>query len=288
MPYQSVFRPGLFAGQSVLVTGGGSGLGRCMAHELASLGATVALGGRKADKLERVAAEIAEDGGRATVHACDIRDEQGVADMVAAVLAAHGRVDGLINNAGGQFIQPIKDMKVKGWQAVIDTNLTGGFIVAREVYRAWMEANGGAVVNIIADIWGGWPGSAHSGAARAGMLNFTESAATEWAASGVRVNAVAPGWIASSGMDNYPPEAQAMFRRLRHSVPLKRLGTEAEIAAAVTYLLSTAAAFITGSCLRVDGGVMNMQPVWNVPDHDRSQPFQGFHRGVTPAALKET
>ena len=208
--------------------------------------------------------------------------------MVAAVLAAHGRVDGLINNAGGQFIQPIKDMKVKGWQAVIDTNLTGGFIVAREVYRAWMEANGGAVVNIIADIWGGWPGSAHSGAARAGMLNFTESAATEWAAAGVRINAVAPGWIASSGMDQYPTEAQAMFRRLRHSVPLKRLGTEAEIAAAVTYLLSPAAGFITGSCLRVDGGVMNMQPVWNVPDHDRSQPFQGFHRGVTPAALKET
>ena len=288
MSYQSVFRPGLFAGQAILVTGGGSGLGRCMAHELASLGASVALVGRKLDKLERVAAEIAEDGGRATTHTCDIRDEQGVAEMVSAVLAAHGRVDGLINNAGGQFIQPIKDMKVKGWQAVIDTNLTGGFIVAREVFRAWMEANGGAVVNIIADIWGGWPGSAHSGAARAGMLNFTESAATEWAASGVRVNAVAPGWIASSGMDQYPPEAQAMFRRLRHSVPLKRLGTEAEIAAAVAYLLSPAAAFITGSCLRVDGGVMNMQPVWDVPDHDRSQPFQGFHRGVTPAALKET
>ena len=288
MSYQSVFRPGLFAGQAILVTGGGSGLGRCMAHELASLGASVALVGRKLDKLERVAAEIAEDGGRATTHTCDIRDEQGVAEMVSAVLAAHGRIDGLINNAGGQFIQPIRDMKVKGWQAVIDTNLTGGFIVAREVYRAWMEANGGAVVNIIADIWGGWPGSAHSGAARAGMLNFTESAATEWAASGVRVNAVAPGWIASSGMDQYPPEAQAMFRRLRRSVPLKRLGTEAEIAAAVAYLLSPAAAFITGSCLRVDGGVMNMQPVWDVPDHDRSQPFQGFHRGVTPAALKET
>ena len=288
MSYQSVFRPGLFAGQAILVTGGGSGHGRCMAHELASLGASVARVGRKLDKLERVAAEIAEDGGRATTHTCDIRDEQGVAEMVSAVLAAHGRIDGLINNAGGQFIQPIRDMKVKGWQAVIDTNLTGGFIVAREIYRTWMEANGGAVVNIIADIWGGWPGSAHSGAARAGMLNFTESAATEWAASGVRVNAVAPGWIASSGMDQYPPEAQAMFRRLRHSVPLKRLGTEAEIAAAVTYLLSPAAAFITGSCLRVDGGVMNMQPVWDVPDHDRSQPFQGFHRGVTPAALKET
>lgn len=287
MSYQSVFRPGLFEGRTVLVTGGGSGLGRCMAHELSCLGASVALLGRRQDKLERVAAEIAEDGGRATIHVCDIRDEEAVTATVAAILAAHGRIDSLINNAGGQFIQPIRDMKTKGWQAVIDTNLTGGFIVAREVYRAWMEGHGGAVVNIIADIWGGWPGSAHSGAARAGMLNFTESAATEWASSGVRVNAVAPGWIASSGMDQYPPEAQAMFRRLRHSVPLKRLGTEAEIAAAVTYLLSPAAAFITGSCLRVDGGVMNMRPVWDVPDHNKSVPFQGFHRGVTPKALEK-
>ena len=176
-------------------------------------------------------------------------------------------------------------MKAKGWKAVIDTNLTGGFLVSREVYRAWMELHGGAIVSIIADIWGGWPGSAHSGAARAGMLSFTELAATEWAASGVRINAVAPGWIASSGMNKYPPEAQAMFRRLRNSVPLKRLGTEAEVSAAVTFLLSPASAFTTGSYIRVDGGVPNARPVWELRDHNNSQPFDGFHRSVRPKAL---
>jgi citronellol/citronellal dehydrogenase len=285
--YSSIFRSDLFAGQSVIVTGGGSGLGRCMAHELAALGASVALVGRTLSKLEDVAAEIAEDGGRASTHVCDIRDEESVVAAVAATLKAHGCIDGLVNNAGGQFIQPIRDMKTKGWKAVIDTNLTGGFLMAREVYRAWMEKNGGAIVNIIADMWGGWPGSAHSGAARAGMLSFTESAATEWAVSGVRVNAVAPGWIASSGMDQYPPEAQAMFRRLRHHVPLKRLGTEAEVSAAVAFLLSPAAAFTTGSFLRVDGGAPNAKPIWPLKEHSNSIPFAGFHRSVQPKALDD-
>lgn len=287
MPYSSIFREGLFAAKSAIVTGGGSGLGRCMAHELASLGASVALVGRTMEKLETVAAEIVEDGGRASVHVCDIRDESAVAEMVAAVLAKHGRIDGLVNNAGGQYIQPIRDMKVKGWKSVIDTNLTGGFLVSSQVYRAWMESHGGAIVNIIADIWGGWPGSAHSGAARAGMLSFSESAATEWAPSGVRVNAVAPGWIGSSGMDKYPPEQQEMFRMLRHKVPLKRLGTEAEVSAAVVFLLSPAAAFITGSYLRVDGGVPNARPIWELKEHDNSHPFDGFHRYVSPKALEK-
>ncbi|WP_210483575.1 SDR family oxidoreductase [Microvirga antarctica] len=285
MPYSSVFRQNLFVGKVVVVTGGGSGLGRCMAHELSSLGASVALVGRSLDRLETAAREIAEDGGRASVHVCDIRDEEAVSAMVSGVLAHHGRVDGLVNNAGGQYIQPIRDMKSKGWRAVVDTNLTGGFLVSREVYRSWMELNGGSIVNIIADIWGGWPGSAHSGAARAGMLSFTESAATEWAVSGVRVNAVAPGWIASSGMDKYPAEAQAMFRRLRANVPLKRLGTEAEVSAAVAYLLSPASAFTTGSYIRVDGGVPNARPVWDLQDHSNSKPFEGFHRSVQPKAL---
>ena len=287
MPYRSIFRPGLFSGRCIIVTGGGSGIGRCMAHELASLGAAVALVGRSPEKLERVVGEVDEDGGIASAHVCDIRDEDAVRGMVGDVVRRHRSVDGLVNNAGGQYIQPISQMKTRGWKAVIDTNLTGGFIVAREVYRARLAAHGGAIVNIIADIWGGWPGSAHSGAARAGMLSFTESAAVEWAPSGVRVNAVAPGWIASSGMDRYPPEAQAMFRRLRHDVPLKRLGTEAEVSAAVAFLLSPAAAFITGSVVRVDGGVPNARPVWELEEHENSKPFDGFHRSTPPAALKE-
>lgn len=290
--YRSVFRPGLFAGRVVLVTGGGSGLGRCTAHELSALGATVALAGRKVDKLERVAAEIAAAGGPpASCHPVDIRDEEAVTTTVAAVLARHGRLDGLVNNAGGQFPAPLETISLKGWEAVVRTNLAGGFLVAREAYRQWMKAHGGAIVNMIADIWHGMPGMGHSGAARAGMLNFTETAACEWAASGVRVNAVAPGWIASSGLDTYDESMKAQLRRLRAVVPLQRFGTESEVSATIVFLLSEAAAFITGTCVRIDGGVPNARPTWPArpPAHasDASAPFDGFHLASSPRMLRE-
>src|SRR5947209_13739849 len=234
--YQSVFRSGLFAGQAGIVTGAGSGIGRCTAHELAALGAKVALIGRKPDKLEAVAREIAQAGGAARCYTADIREEARVAEVVRAVLADYGRIDFLINNAGGQFFSPLEKISAKGWDAVVRTNLTGGFLVAREVYTRWMKANGGAIVNMIADMWNGMPGMGHSGAARAGMLNFTETAALEWAP--VRVNAVAPGWIASSGLDHYPPEMREHIRALSNNVPLNRFGTESEISAAIVFLLS--------------------------------------------------
>lgn len=289
MQYRSVFHRELFAGRTVLVTGGGSGIGRCTAHELASLGSGLALAGRKLEKLEQVRAEIitAEPGAasRISLHVCDIRDEAQVAQTVAGVLAAHGRIDGLFNNAGGQFPSPLRDISLKGWEAVVRNNLTGGFLVARECYTQWMEANGGAIVNIIADMWNGMPGMGHSGAARAGMLSFTETAACEWSASGVRVNAVAPGWIASSGFDTYPPAFQEKIRQLARKVPLQRLGTEAEVSAAVVFLLSPAAAFITGSTLRVDGGVPNAKHTWALPAHQRSEPFNGFPLYELPDCL---
>ena len=285
--YRSVFRPGLFDGRHIIVTGGGSGIGRCIAHELASLGGSVALVGRRIEKLERVAGEIAEAAGAATTHACDIRDEPAVANTVAAIFAAHGRIDGLVNNAGGQFVAPLRAISQKGWETVIRTNLTGGFLMARECHTRWMESNGGAIVNIIADMWRSMPGMGHSGAARAGMLSFTETAAVEWASSGVRVNAVAPGWIASSGMDHYPPEMANLIRGLADSVPLKRLGTESEVSAAVVFLLSDAAAFISGSCLRVDGAAPNAKPVWPMPAHKKSAPYNGFHLAALPRVLAE-
>ena len=283
--YRSVFRPGLFAGQTVIVTGGGSGIGRCTAHELANLGASVALVGRRIEKLEAVQAEITQAGGQASIHACDIRDEAGVKAMIADVIAQHGKIDGLVNNAGGQYPQPVKDISLKGWDAVVRSNLTGGFLVAREAFNQSMASHGGAIVNIIADIWGGMPTMAHSGAARAGMLSFTETAACEWACAGVRVNAVAPGWIASSGFDTYSPEMQAELRSLKTKVPLQRYGTEAEISAAIVFLLCEAAAFITGSCIRVDGGVPNARPTWKLQAHDRSKPFNGFALAEPPKCL---
>jgi len=283
--YRSVFRPGLFAGQTVIVTGGGSGIGRCTAHELANLGASVALVGRGVEKLEAVQAEITQAGGQASIHACDIRDEAGVKAMIADVIAQHSKIDGLVNNAGGQYPQPVKDISLKGWDAVVRSNLTGGFLVAREAFNQSMASHGGAIVNIIADIWGGMPTMAHSGAARAGMLSFTETAACEWACAGVRVNAVAPGWIASSGFDTYSPEMQAELRSLKTKVPLQRYGTEAEISAAIVFLLCEAAAFITGSCIRVDGGVPNARPTWKLQAHDRSKPFNGFALAEPPKCL---
>jgi citronellol/citronellal dehydrogenase len=283
--YQSVFTSGLFDGQVVIVTGGGSGIGRCTAHELAALGATVALVGRKQDKLGAVVAEIEAAGGRASAHACDIREEDRVSATVAAVLAAHGRLDGLVNNAGGQFPSPLAAIKAKGWETVVRNNLTGGFLMARECYTQWMEAHGGAVVNIIADMWMGMPGMGHSGAARAGMLNFTETAALEWAP--VRLNAVAPGWIASSGMDNYPPEMGPLIRRMAAMVPLRRMGTESEVAAAIVFLLSPAAAFVSGACLRVDGAAPNARRHWpEVGTGRTTEPFDGFHLATLPKVLQ--
>lgn len=150
--YRSVFSPGLFAGQVILVTGGGSGIGRCTAHELASLGAQVVLAGRNADKLQQVQAEIADAGGKASIQAFDIRQEEAVRAAVADIVAAHGRIDGLVNNAGGQYLTPLAAISAKGWEAVIHTNLTGGFLVARECFVQSMQAHGGAIVNIVADM----------------------------------------------------------------------------------------------------------------------------------------
>jgi citronellol/citronellal dehydrogenase len=289
MAYQSIFRAGLFAGKVVIVTGGGSGIGRCTAHELASLGAKVALVGRKIDKLNAVQSEIAAVGGSASVHVCDIRDEELVRQTVAAILAAHGRIDGLVNNAGGQYPAPLASISAKGWDAVVRNNLTGGFLMARECVVQWMGDQAGegdhAIVNIIADMWNGMPGMGHSGAARAGMLNFTETAALEWAP--IRSNAVAPGWIASSGMDQYPPEMTPVIRGMAKIVPARRLGTESEVAAAITFLLSPAAAFISGACLRVDGAAPNAKRIWPEVGSGESPPaFNGFHLAQTPKVLQ--
>lgn len=292
MRFDSVFRPGLFDGHTFIVTGGGTGIGRCTAHELASLGATVALVGRRLEKLESVRDEIAAAGGRAHAFAGDHRDEERVVAVVGAVLAATGRIDGLVNNAGGQFAAPLATINKKGWDAVVANNLTGGFLFARECYLQWMREHGGAIVNIVADNHGSMVGMGHSGAARAGMVSFTETAAVEWAGSGVRVNAVAPGWIASSGFETYPDWMQPYLAQLHTAIPLQRLGTESEVSAAITFLLSPAAAFISGSVLRVDGAAPNARltsplsamkdtgapsPLpWPLDAHTRSTPWNGF------------
>ncbi len=284
--YASVFRPGLFAGQLHWVTGGGSGIGRCVAHELASLGATVLISGRTQSKLDTVAAEIKADGGICHTAAFDIRDEDAVKAGVAAVIQQHGPVAGLVNNAGGQFPSPLLAISKKGFDAVVANNLTGGFLMMRELFNQCMQQHGGAVVNMTADFRNGMPGMGHSGAARAGMSNLTATAAFEWAHAGVRVNAVAPGWIASSGMDTYGGAIRAMIPRLKAHVPLRRLGVEAEVSGAIVFLLSPAASFITGVTLQIDGAASLGSDIFPLGKESSSVAFDGFHRAVTPEVLK--
>src|SRR5215471_12482121 len=250
----ATFAPGLFAGKVALVTGGGTGIGRATALLLARLGAKVAIASRRLENLEGTARELAAIAGAERVHhqTCDIREPAMVAALVEATLERLGRIDCLVNNAGGQFPSPAELITPKGWDAVIRNNLNGTFYMTREVAeKAMIPQRGGRIVNVTAQVFRGFPGMAHTGAARAGVENLTMSLAIEWAQHDIGVNAVAPGVIRSSGTVRYPPE---MLERGRKSTPQKRLGTEDEVAAAITYLLSPAAAFITGTTLHIDGG----------------------------------
>lgn len=287
MGYASILRGDCFSGETHVVTGGGSGIGRCVAHELASLGAHVVITGRKQDKLDRVLGEIAEDGGSAEAHAFDIRDEEAVKVAIAAIVASRGRIHGLVNNAGGQFPAPMQLISKKGFDAVVSNNLTGGFLVMREVFLQSMQAYGGAIVNMAADMWRGMPGMAHSGAARAGMVNLTKTAAYEWGPSGVRVNCVAPGWIASSGMDTYGGMTRTLIPQLKQHVPLRRIGVEAEVSSVICFLLSRAASFVTGATVQIDGGSPLGSALFPISEGRGTEPFEGFHRAVVPDVLAE-
>ena len=285
MHYRSILRADCFAGEVHVVTGGGSGIGRCVAHELASLGAMVVVTGRNRDKLDRAVAEIAEDGGRAEALAFDIRDEEAVGSAIGQIVEKHGRIHGLVNNAGGQFPAPMAQISKKGFDAVVANNLTGGFLMMREVFARSMRDHGGAIVNMAADMWRGMPGMAHSGAARAGTVNLTKTAAYEWAPSGVRVNCVAPGWVASSGMDTYDGMTRALIPKLRDHVPLGRLAVEAEVSSVICFLLSPAASFVTGVTVPIDGGAPLGSALFPIGKGRGTEPFDGFHRAVVPEVL---
>lgn len=254
MTLYSVFRDGLFSGRVVLVTGGGTGIGRRIALELGALGATVLLAARRPEPLQSTAADITAAGGSADWMTLDIRDADAVEDAVATVVERYERIDGLVNNAGGQFPSRAEDISPNGWRTVVDLNLNGTFLMSRSVFRAAMAETGGSIVNIVADERNGFPGMSHTGAARAGVINLTKTLGVEWASRRVRVNAVAPGTIDSSGMDTYDPIVKQAAAEGARKIPAGRMGTEAEVAAAVVFLLSDAAAFVTGETLRVDGG----------------------------------
>lgn len=276
--YQSIYRDGLFEGQVVLITGGGTGIGRCTAHELASLGATVVIAARTAEQLERTAREITDAGGKCDTAVVDIRSEDSVDAAVAQIVERHGRIDGLFNNAGGQFVSPAGDLSPNGWRTVVDLNLNGTFLVSQAVYRHSMKANGGAITNMLADIWTGYPGMAHMSAARAGIENMTRSLSLEWASADVRINCVAPGVILSNGLLTYPLEVQKLTVAEAKGTPSARIGTESEVSAAVVFLLSPAANHVRGETIRVDGLESLHKPrLFPLGHHGGTRAFNGFH-----------
>ncbi len=279
--FESAFRDGLFDGQVALVTGGGTGIGRCIAHELARLGATVIVAGRRKEPLAAVVAEITDAGGQAAARELNIREDEAVEATIAEIVQTFGRIDVLINNAGGQFASPAALIRPKGWRAVIDTNLNGTWFVTHAVFRLAMArpgSSGGTVVSIVADMWNGFPGMAHTGAARAAVVNLTQTLAVEWASAGVRLNAVAPGFVLSSGLHNYPPAVAKMAKEVFMKTPSARAATEAEVSAAVVFLASPAAAYITGATVRVDGGSsLQKEAMLPMPKHLKMKPWNGFH-----------
>jgi citronellol/citronellal dehydrogenase len=241
----------LFSGKTVLVTGGGSGIGLAIAKQFLTCGADVFIASRKSERLEHAMEELSRLG---TVHAfqADIREPEQVENLAGFIREKNGKLDVLINNAGGQFPSLAEDISVKGWNAVINTNLNGTWYVTQTMGKHFfIPAQSGAIVNIVLNNFRGTPGMAHSAAARAAVSNLSMSLAVEWARYNIRVNCIAPGIIQSSGLDNYPPELTA---DLTKHIPMKRLGSVDEVAWMTLFLASPMGAYTTGDTIYVDGG----------------------------------
>jgi len=255
----TVYADGLFRGKTVVVTGAGSGLGKAIATLFARLGADLAIAGRNPEKIEAAAEFLRDFGTRVIALPLNIRDPEAVEGFFDSVTEALGTPDIVINNAGGQFPQAAIDFSRKGWNAVIDTNLNGTWWMMQTAAQHWVRAqHHGSIVNIVADIWRGMPGIAHSCAARAGVVYLSKTVAVEWAPHGIRVNCVAPGCVETTGFGVYPPEGAQTYWEAN---PLFRPGDEWDIAEAVVYLAAPSGKFVTGEVLTVDGG----QQMWGDP-----------------------
>jgi NAD(P)-dependent dehydrogenase (short-subunit alcohol dehydrogenase family) len=263
-----VFRPDLFQGQVALITGGGSGIGRGIADVLAGLGAHVVLASRKQERVDAAAAEIRAAGGAASGIAVDVREPERVQEAVASIHRTHGRLDVLVNNAAGNFYAPSESLTPNAWKSVIEIDLYGTFYCSQAALPVMRASGGGCIVNISMTLhYRGWPLMAHATAAKAGIDALTKTLALEWAPSGVRVNAVAPGPIPTEGVRKAftppasagaVPDVFAVDRALesyaKKNIPLRRWGAPTDIAGMVAFLASPAGSWITGAIMVVDGG----------------------------------
>jgi len=258
--HPTVFAADLLRDQVVLVSGGTGGIGRAIVWLFARLGAHVAVIGRKQDKLDALVAELAGRNLRASAYVADIREPDAINALFETIWAAHGRVDHLINSAGGQFPQPAIDFSVKGWNAVINTNLNGTWYMMQAAAQRWRDhKHPGSIVNIVVVTTHGLYGIAHTIAARSGVIGLSRAVAVEWAPLNIRVNCVAPGAIETEGWNVYTPQARAAYPR---SNPMMRAGSPWDIAEASVYLAGPSAKFVTGETLTVDGGGQLWGETW--------------------------
>ena len=256
----TAFRDGLFAGQVVLVSGAGSGLGKAIAVLFARLGARLVICGRTLAKLEASAELLRGLGAEVLVHPMTIRDPDAVAALMDHAFDHYGRLDVLVNNAGGQFPAAAIDFSPRGWQAVIDTNLNGSWYMMQAAAKRWVaQAAPGRIVNIVATVWRGRPTVAHTCAARAGVIYLSKTLAVEWAPHRIQVNCVAPGVIETTAFSLYPPEGRATYQDQAN--PMKHPGDVQDIAEGCVYLSASTAKFITGEVITIDGG----QQLWGDP-----------------------
>lgn len=328
MSVRSIFAPNLFHGRVALITGGGTGIGLRTAKEFLQLGGCVVICSRKenvitaaVDTLNKLYPPYSPTNRpRAIGRACNIRDHASIQALCewiqqqphvgsdpASVSSSSARIDYLINNAGGQFPSLASAISPKGWSAVIETNLTGTFLMSQAVFNHFFEKQGAAdaeaaataasssspasiaafnpiggcaIVTVVANMHNGFPGMSHTGAARAAVVNLTKSLSVEWASAGVRINALAPGVIASSGLSNYNPAMQEMIAATSAGNNYAaRLGSEAECAAAILFLLSPASAFTTGACLNMDGGESLYSPMMRPASHTLNMAWDDGHEG---------
>jgi citronellol/citronellal dehydrogenase len=258
-----IFVRGLLAGRAALVTGGGTGLGKETARELARCGASVTIAGRREDVLVAATEELRATGGKVEWLVGDVRESMEAERLIGAALARAGRLDLLVNNAGGQFFSPAELIVAKGWRAVWRLNVEGMLNMAEAAFeQAFSPAGGGTIVNVTLSPHHGMPGMAHSGAARAAVEALTHELALRWADAGVSVTAVAAGHFATEALQKYP---QALRAGMARSVPLQRLGGAVEHAWLVALLASPLGRAFNGSTVTLDGARDNWFGPWPPP-----------------------